>query len=484
MAIPININTLINGNVIESNRIEFKANYNPNEITRTICAFANDIDNMGGGYIVIGVEEENGSPKFPIKGIEKNQIDGILKKLHNHCHYIEPFFEPVAEPVLYNDVYVILVWVSGGHARPYKAPKDVTSNQANKHYFIRKYSSTVAADSQEIKTLFSISSDIPFDDRENLLADVNDLSLPLLREHLKEIGSRLYDDEKKDALALARDMQLIGGTTEYIKPKNVGILMFSQHPEKYFRYARIEVVMLSDETGKGMEEKVFTGPIQYQLKAALEFIKNFIIIEKVTKHPDRAEADRVFNYPIEAVEEILSNAVYHKSYQINEPICVRITPQGMEITSHPGFDFSISDKMVATYDFRARVYRNRRIGDFLKELHLIEGRNTGFPTALKALEKNGSDRFEIEMDESRTFLSVWIPIHGSFLPKRRQKDSEYEARIFEALSSGAMTLTELSTSLGYKSIPRKLSIMVENLSKSKKINTELVGRSVKYSNKK
>lgn len=64
MAIPININELINGNTVESTRIEYKSDYNPSEIIRTICAFANDIDNMGGGYIVIGVEEKMVSQFF------------------------------------------------------------------------------------------------------------------------------------------------------------------------------------------------------------------------------------------------------------------------------------------------------------------------------------------------------------------------------------------------------------------------------------
>lgn len=43
-----------------------------------------------------------------------------------------------------------------------------------------------------------------------------------------------------------------------------------------------------------------------------------------------------------------------------------------------------SDKIVA------RRYRNRRIGDFLKELDLTEGRCTGIPKMRAAMEKNGS----------------------------------------------------------------------------------------------
>lgn len=71
-----------------------------------------------------------------------------------------------------------------------------------------------------------------------------------------------------------------------------------------------------------MTEKVFTGPLNRQLKDALNYIKNYIIKEKISKTKEKAEAIRVFNYPYQAVEEVLCNAVYHKSYQIGEPITV------------------------------------------------------------------------------------------------------------------------------------------------------------------
>ncbi|MDD7536536.1 MAG: putative DNA binding domain-containing protein [Bullifex sp.] len=463
MAIPININDLINGNTVESSRIEFKSDYNPNEIIRTVCAFANDIDNMGGGYIVIGVEEKDGSPVFPIKGIEKNRIDSILKKLHNHCHFIEPLYQPVVEPIFFQDVWLIVIWVSGGFGRPYKAPRDVTGNQSIKHYYIRKFSSTVIADLNEEKELFYVSSDIPFDDRENLAADVSDLNVSLMLEHLKEIGSELFELSKnRDALSIATDMQLVGGSNEFLKPRNVGILMFSNKTDEYFRNAIIEIVDIPNPTGEGMTEKVFRGPIQYQLRMALEYIRSYIIAEKVFKLDNQAEAIRVYNYPFRAVEEILSNAVYHRSYQVQEPITVRVTEEFMEITSFPGFDRSITDSKIEQYDFRAKIYRNRRIGDFLKELHLIEGRNTGFPTALKALSDNGSDKFRIDMDPDRQYLSVIIPVHNYFLPKKKS-DDEFINRILDILCKSAMTVTEIARALGYKGITRKLRLTIDRL---------------------
>ena len=480
MAIPINIHDLIDCRVVESNRVEFKSDWNPTPIIHSICAFANDIDNVGGGYIVVGVEENDGTPVLPVKGIPQERVDGILKELIGLCHMIEPLYYPVVEPVLFQGKYIIVIWVSGGHGRPYKAAKDVHSDKSTKLYYIRKFSSTIVASPEEEQELFYISTDIPFDDRPNLAADVSDLDIGLMRAHLKEIGSSLYEHSlSMDALDIAKNMQLVAGPPEAVKPLNVGLLMFSERPEKYFRYARIEVVDIPDPTGTNMTEKVFTGPIQRQLSDALAFIKNYTLKEVVIKSADRAEATRISNYPYAAIEEILANAVYHRSYQEKEPITVRITSESIEITSFPGFDRSISDKDIAELRIRARVYRNRRIGDFLKELKLIEGRNTGFPNAIKALKANGSGMPRFEMDNERSFLSVTIPIHPYFLKASSDKDTEYREKILVQLRTSPMNRTELAKALGMKGISRKLSAAVEQLIAEGKVVQIVVGGGVK-----
>lgn len=480
MAMPINIKNLINFRVMESNRVEFISGWNPTPIIHSICAFANDIDNVSGGYIVVGVEENDDTPVLPVKGIPQERVDGILKELIGLCHMIEPLYYPVVEPVLFQGKYIIVIWVSGGHGRPYKAAKDVHSDKSTKLYYIRKFSSTIVASPEEEKELFYISTDIPFDDRPNLAADVSDLDIGLMRSHLKEIGSSLYEHSlSMDALDIAKNMQLVAGPPEAVKPLNVGLLMFSERPEKYFRYARIEVVDIPEPTGTNMTEKVFTGSIQRQLSDALAFIKNYTLKEVVIKSADRAEATRISNYPYAAIEDILANAVYHRSYQEKEPITVRITSESIEITSFPGFDRSISDKDIAELRIRARVYRNRRIGDFLKELKLIEGRNTGFPNAIKALKANGSGMPRFEMDNERSFLSVTIPIHPYFLRASSDKDTEYREKILVQLRTSPMNRTELAKALGMKGISRKLSAAVEQLIAEGKVVQIVVGGGVK-----
>lgn len=52
MTLHVNIEDILNKRKVESDRIEFKLGWNPVDVYHSICAFANDIDNLGGGYII------------------------------------------------------------------------------------------------------------------------------------------------------------------------------------------------------------------------------------------------------------------------------------------------------------------------------------------------------------------------------------------------------------------------------------------------
>ena len=153
----------------------------------------------------------------------------------------------------------------------------------------------------------------------------------------------------------------------------------------------------------------------------------------------------------------------------------------MEITSFPGFDRSISQRDIDQQQIRARVYRNRRIGDFLKELRLIEGRNTGFPTAIKALRENGSGPLRFDMDENRTYLSVTIPVNERFLPGGRgaAREGAYQERILSALGEQAMSRNELARELGYKGVSARLTRAVEDMLARGALQNEIVDGRVK-----
>ena len=395
---------------------------------RTLCAFANDFENLGGGYIVIGqVCDENGQPLFPPVGLNDNQLDPIQRELLGYCNLIQPTYFPILSVEKYEGKSLIVLWSPGGLNRPYKAPRAVTAKTKEYHYFIRRYSSTVEvkSNSDDELELLRLTATVPFDDRQCRQADVDDLRPGLLQSCLKEVGSDLHKDASKLPLVeLGRLMNIVDGAEEFVKPRNVGVLFFHDELRKFIPGSQIDVVIFpKGPGGDELIEKVFHGPLHEQVRDALRYIEVNVIREKIIKHPDRAEATRLFNYPFPAIEEAVVNTVYHRSYEQREPVEIRVNPDGIEIVSYPRPDASIRIEALNSEKIVARRYRNRRIGEFLKELELTEGRCTGIPRIRAAMEKNGSRPPRFSTDEGRTrdgriFWSNYLFIH-SFREWRR-----------------------------------------------------------------
>lgn len=479
MPLPVNIADIITQRVVENARVDYKSDWNPEPIIHSICAFANDIDNWGGGYIILGIEDDNGMPRLPVKGIDKASIDRINKELLEKCNFIEPRYIPIVEHTQYEGKDILVLWVPGGPDRPYKCPVSLPGKKGGKiekAYYIRKTSNTIRANTYDEKELFLLANSLPFDDRPNLSAGVEMLRASLISEFLSRVKSDLYPaSQVRPVEEIATAMRLIGGPPELTRPLNCGLMFFNERPDAFFPYARIEVVDKPDPTGIGMTEKVFTGPLDKQLRDALSYIRNYILKERVTKVPNKAEAERFYNFPYGAVEEALTNAVYHKSYQIGEPVTVSVTPEKMEITSLPGPDRSISDADLANRHLISRRYRNRRIGDFLKELKFVEGRNTGIPTMLRSMEMNGSPPPVFETDADRTYFTVILPIHEVFLPsaqaqmqrvagKKRRNGQQIRDAIQNALArEGSLPTSRIAELLGYAKVTDAVSRAIHTL---------------------
>lgn len=85
-------------------------------------------------------------------------------------------------------------------------------------------------------------------------------------------------------------------------------------------------------------------------------------------------------------------------------------PDKISILSYVSPDRSISiDAIQKAERLKSRCYRNRRLGDYLKELQLSEGRGTGIPTIQDELRRNGSAPAVIETNEERSYFLIEIP---------------------------------------------------------------------------
>lgn len=127
--IPIKIETLLEGRKVEQNRIEYKEGFNPSDIVHTICAYANDIAGVDGGYLVIGVKAEDGIPVLPPVGLSRESLDEIQLKIFQYCNKIEPRYIPKIDVVEYKGANLIYLKCVAGDAGPYQAPVDVYSRK-------------------------------------------------------------------------------------------------------------------------------------------------------------------------------------------------------------------------------------------------------------------------------------------------------------------------------------------------------------------
>jgi ATP-dependent DNA helicase RecG len=342
---------------------------------------------------------------------------------------------------------------------------------AQRFPYVRIASNSVVARGENLRKLQELAARIPFDDRVNNQAAIENFDLGLIQAHLQEIKSSLYEESKQiPFLDLCRTMLIAKGPDEDIRPVNVGLLFFCKTPEQFFSRTWIELVWHKDNSGKRFKEVYFKGPIQKQLRDALSFIQTNIVNEKVIKHKAKAEADRFFNYPYEAIEEALSNAVYHKSYELGSPIEIQVFPDKITILSHPGPVPPVNAKILATQrQIIAREYRNRRIGDFLKELHLTEGRGTGFPTIYKAMADNGSPNPLFDTDEN-TYVLVTLPVHPNAsvqesVELNNQDSTQVNKQIFKCLEDISAYILEVTNQVSDQVSDQVKTVIIDELGK-------------------
>lgn len=257
---------------------------------------------------------------------------------------------------------------------------------------------------------------VPFDERGNSDIHLGDISLVLLRDYLVKVGSRLADDVVTMPLPKILDqMELYTRPKENRLIRNVAAMMFCENPSKFFPYTQIDVVTFPNGKMKdpnNFTEVTFKGSVPQMIKQTMDYIKSNVLKENVRKISGRQEAERFWNYPYDAIEEAVVNSVYHRDFLQHEPIEITIEPEGISILNCPGPDRSISKEDIEKGDMlKSRRYRNRRLGDFLKELDLTEGRSTGVPTIQAKLAENGSPRAVFETTDDRLTFLVTIPVH-------------------------------------------------------------------------
>ena len=427
--LSINVDDLLHRRTVESERVEFKAAWDTErtgpQVIRTICAFANDYHNLNGGYIVIGVEEKDGRSVLPPRGMTTDAIDRAQRWIRGQCNRMDPAYPPVLSPESVGDRHVLVVHAPGSEMRPHRAPG--YGGGESLRYWIRLGSETVNAERRGdyLRRLIEQTAKVPWDDRR-ASARVEDLRESKVREYLRDVRSGLLETE--DARDIYRRMRIISRVNNHEVPKNAALLFFTSDPERWIRGARIEVVQFAaDRAGNVQEERKFTGSLVDQIVDCQNYLDNLSTYH-LQKQRDRQRVRGWVSYPMAALRETLVNAVYHRGYDVDqpEPTKVYLFPSRIEVISYPGPVSGIEPHHLRPGARPPAVpARNRRIGEFLKELRLAEGRLSGLPKIFDAMEANGSPTPTFEFDEHRTFFQVTLPAHPEYAALSALRDASH-----------------------------------------------------------
>ena len=104
----------------------------------------------------------------------------------------------------------------------------------------------------------------------------------------------------------------------------------------------------------------------------------------------------------------------------------RIHQDELVVLSYPGPDRSVSLENLRKGKAQPRRYRNRRIGEFFKELEMTEGRSTGIPKIINAMGANGSPPPEFEFDADYSYFMVTLPVHPKAVEKASSETMEHD----------------------------------------------------------
>ena len=429
--LPIDVADLLNGKT-ESARLEFKASWDPKttgvQVVKTICAFANDFQSLGGGYVVIGVAEPDAAGEKRVTGLSERDLDDAQRWLRGRCQGdIKPALVPLLSPEVVDGRNVLVVRVLGSQDAPHQAVADhrKKGREPTWRFWVRIGSETLDAQANDhLPGLLEKTTALPWDSQIAQDAQLDDLREAAVREHLHDVGSALR--RQPDAATIYRHMGITASVNNHEVPRNVGLLFFSEDPRRWFAGARIVVAQFADNgAGRVQDEHVFHGPLPAQLHRCLSHLEG-LSRSHVQKQRERSQVRGWVSYPIPVVREALVNAAYHRGYRpdVMEPTKVCLYPDRIEVISYPG-----PMPGLEPHHFRKGASippigaRNPRVGEFLKSLGLAEGWRTGVPTMFEEMAANGSPAPRFDFDTG--WFRATLPAHPEYAAVSALQDAAY-----------------------------------------------------------
>ncbi len=383
-------------NRVESSRAERKPNEKQSDsIRKAICSFANDLpDSRKPGVIFVGVNDDGSCANLPI-------TDKLLRTLADMASdgNITPFPRIEVEAKTLQGCEMAVVVVHPADAPPVRFKSCV---------YVRVAGSNRIASDADIRILSEKrrSLDLPYDLHPLQAATLEDLDLGwFAREYLPSaVGEEELTANDRTHVEHLTSVRFAALPPEP-SPTVLGMLVAGVDPRgfipgAYVQFMRFDGCELTDPI---MDQKEITGTVSMIIKEL-----DHLLRVNIRTTSDFTSAPREINkpdYPAQALEQILRNAILHRSYEAtNAPTRVCWFNDRVEIQS-PGGPYG----QVTAENFGAPGivdYRNPHLAEALRNLGYVQRFGLGIQTAKKHLAENGNPDIEFTVETSYILATI------------------------------------------------------------------------------
>ncbi len=379
---------------IESDLVERKRSMSSSAIEKTlrsICAFANDLPgHRRPGVIIVGAEDDGSCAGLAIDDdllkrlaelrdhgqlLPRPSMDVQRRTLHG-CEVAAVIVQPEPHPPVR---YEGRVWVRVGPT-------------------VR---AATAADEQRLSERRR-ARDIPFDLRPAYGATVADLDLDYIeRRYLpRAVSAEVLAENQRPLVDQLRSLRLIADDV----PTNGAMLAFgrdAQHwlPESWVQFVRFDG---DDITDTPKTSEALTGRLEDILQSLSRLVKLNISTRLDITSGSRER--RFPDYPVEALHQLVYNAVMHRSYEgTHAPSRLYWYSKRVEIESPGGLFGAMTRETLLS---GGTAYRNQLIAEIMANLGFAQRFGYGIPMALRALRSNGNPEPDFQTEHSHVRVTV------------------------------------------------------------------------------
>ena len=378
---------------MESDRVERKRDYksSADKIRQAMCAFANDLPNRRLPGVVFVGQNDDGTCAgidvgdellktlgglrsdgqilpFPVMSVARKNIDGCAVAVIE----VEPSMQP---PVRVEG----RTWIRVG-------PRRGTATTEEERRLAEK----------------QIWHNLPFDARPCLDAMLDDLDLVRFEaEYVPSATS--FEIRRQNGRSTEDKLRALRLLSREGKPVAASILLLGKDPRAYFPGAYIQFLRIdgANLTDPIIDQKEIGGTVPDQVRQIEELMRLNLRTTAVIGGPRRREQS---DYPLEALEQIVRNALLHRSYDGSTmPVKVYWYSDRIEIINPGGLFGEVTPETIWQ---NATAYRNPLLAEGLKNLGLVERFGFGLLQARRALVENGNPQLRTQFEPNFTLFTV------------------------------------------------------------------------------